>query len=814
MKNLSASEKRTLVAQLLQEKAAGVFVLSFAQERLWLMNQLTGNHPAYNVPASVRLCGELSVDSLRMSIEDLVERHGVLRSCFLNIDGRLIQVVSPLKSIPFQEADLAGIREEDRAAEVERLLLLETLRPFDLQEGPLWRAMLVRTSAEESILLFTAHHIATDLWSIGIMMRELAALYEARQSGIPPQLRPLPIQYWDFAAWQRKWLESDHASRQLSYWKKQLADLPAICLPCDKPHPVSPTFRGESEIRTLSADVSAGLRDFSRREGCTLFMTLLAGFQVLLWRYTGQEDFPVGSPVANRNRSEIEGLIGFFVNMVVLRANLSGSDSFKDVLRRVCNCTLDAYANQDFPFAKLVEILQPNRDVSRQALFQAGFLLQNVPIPQLSIRGISISPHKFPTHTSKFDLTLGFFDDQCLEGHWEYSADLFDRATICRMADDYAFLLRVVLENPDLQLAEILLPSQVEQLGAGSSGTYLSAVQLKCLHQRFEEQANVNPGAIALKTPEQNLTYSDLNRRANQLAHVLIEHGVGPESIVGVWVERSLDLVVGILAVLKTGAAYLPLDPMYPSRRLAYVLDDSHASILIADDSLPSDLQERPGLRILRLDREWASIATRSDENPPIRAGIQNLAYMIYTSGSTGDPKGVMVTHENAARLLLTAQDLFQFGPNDVWTLFHSCAFDFSVWEIWGALANGGCLLIVPYYVSRSPLEFYGLVEREGVTVLNQTPTAFMHFIEADAELAGKLLLRFVIFGGEALELDRLRPWFDRYGDDSPQLVNMYGITETTVHVTYKRIRAADVGAVPGKRHRKTSQRLANLCLE
>ena len=535
--------------------------------------------------------------------------------------------------------------------------------------------------------------------------------------------------------------------------------------------------------------------DLSRREEATLYMVLLAAFSVLLWRYSGQKDIVVGSPIAGRRWAELEGVIGFFVNTLVMRTDLSGDPSFRDLVKRVKEAALGAYAHQDLPFEKLVEELQPVRDLSRQPLFQVSFALQNAPQERLDLPGLRLSRGSSEHGTAKFDLSLQLFESGAgLHGVVEYATDLFDGGTIARLIGHFRTLLEEIVAAPERRICAFGLLSAAErhQQLVEWNATAAAYASEHCLHELFAAQAEKTPDAVAVVFDDRQLSYAELDRRSNQLGHHLRGLGAGPEVVVGLCVERSLEMVIGLLGILKAGAAYLPLDPAYPPERLGYMLADAAAPVVVTQAGLVEHLPTDPA-RVVRLDADWAEIARQPSSAAEHNATPANLAYVIYTSGSSGRSKGALVDHVCVTRLFATSQAWLAFGPQDVWTLFHSCAFDFSVWELWGALLHGGRLVVASYLVSRTPEAFYELLWREGVTVLNQTPSAFGQLIRVDNERGRTLALRVVIFGGEALNVGELRPWFERHGEDRPRLANMYGITETTVHVTYRPIRIADL---------------------
>ncbi|HEY4597271.1 MAG TPA: AMP-binding protein, partial [Thermoanaerobaculia bacterium] len=654
----------------------------------------------------------------------------------------------------------------------------DAARPFDLARGPLLRSLLLRLAAADHALLLGMHHVVSDGWSMGVLVREATALYAAGLAGRPSPLPDLPIQYADFAVWQRRWLSEGELERQLAYWRQRLAGMPAgIDLPFDRPRPARPTWRGALVDALVGPEVTAGLRRLARGGEATLFMVLLAAFQVYLRRLTGQGDLPLGSPIANRNRAEIEPLIGFFVNMLVLRGEVAGDPPFPALLGRVREETLEAYAHQDLPFDRLVEELRPERSLASHPLFQVICVLQNAPRSAVELSGLTFSGLAREVTSTRFDLELQSMElpDGSLAVPFIYSTDLFDAATAARLSGALVVLLQALAEDPARRISELplLRPEELHQLLAEWNPAPVQAAVPRCLHRRFEEQVDRAPQAPALSVAGASLTYGELDARANRLARHLQARGVRPGDRVALLLERSAEMVVALLGVLKAGAAYVPIDPAYPQERIAFLRADSGAALLLT----AADLEALDAYPAERLDLELAA------ELP---------AYVIYTSGSTGTPKGVVVTHANVDRLFTATDPWFGFNAEDVWVLFHSYAFDFSVWEIWGALLYGGRLLVLSFLESRDPEGFYRLLRDERVTVLNQTPSAFRQLIWAAEGKPADLALRYVIFGGEALEPASLAPWLARYGE-RPRLINMYGITETTVHVTYRPLEEADL---------------------
>ncbi|MGR6895769.1 pyoverdine non-ribosomal peptide synthetase PvdD [Pseudomonas aeruginosa] len=808
--SLSPQERKALAVLLKQQgvnlfEIAPVFKrqdgeplrLSYAQERQWFLWQLEPESAAYHIPSVLRLRGRLDLDALQRSFDSLVARHETLRTRF-RLDGdEARQEIAASMALPLDIVALGPLEEGALARQVETTIA----RPFDLERGPLLRVSLLRLAEDDHVLVLVQHHIVSDGWSMQVMVEELVQLYAAYSRGLEVALPALPIQYADYALWQRSWMEAGEKERQLAYWTGLLGgEQPVLELPFDRPRPVRQSHRGAQFILELDIDLSQALRRVAQQEGATAFALLLASFQALLYRYSGQADIRVGVPIANRNRVEIERLIGFFVNTQVLKADLDGRMGFDELLAQARQRALEAQAHQDLPFEQLVEALQPERSLSHNPLFQVLFNYQS------EARGngqafrfdeLQMESVQFDSRTAQFDLTLDLTDEeQRFCAVFDYATDLFDASTVERLAGHWRNLLRGIVANPRQRLGELPLldaPERRQTLSEWNPAQRECAVQ-GTLQQRFEEQARQRPQAVALILDEQRLSYGELNARANRLAHCLIARGVGADVPVGLALERSLDMLVGLLAILKAGGAYLPLDPAAPEERLAHILDDSGVRLLLTQGHLLEHLPRQAGVEVLAIDGLVLDGYAESDPLPTLSA--DNLAYVIYTSGSTGKPKGTLLTHRNALRLFSATEAWFGFDERDVWTLFHSYAFDFSVWEIFGALLYGGRLVIVPQWVSRSPEDFYRLLCREGVTVLNQTPSAFKQLmaVACSADMATQQpALRYVIFGGEALDLQSLRPWFQRFGDRQPQLVNMYGITETTVHVTYRPVSEADL---------------------
>ncbi len=809
--NKLSPEKRRLLELKLKQKGnlANAFPLSYAQQRLWFLQQLEPESTAYHIPAAVRLKGQLDIDALQKSFKEIIKRHEILRTTFTTINGTPMQVVAAHMPLHLKQTDLSHLPSEQREAQMRTLLEEENNRPFDLTKGPLLRLHLIKMSENDHVLHILMHHIISDGWSVNVFVKEFSILYRGFLQGQPVQLPPLKIQYADFAVWQKKKLESEIKEKQLTYWKQKLGgSLPVLELPADHPRPAVKSYRGSHRKSSITGALVTQTRKMAAEHQTTVFMTLLAAFYALLYRYTQQEDMCVGIPIANRNRAETEGLIGFFVNTLVLRNDLSGEPSFSELLQRTRDVSLEAFTHQDLPFEMLVEELQPERSMSHTPLFQVMFVFQNAAEGKLELPGLQVEPVPLGNETAKFDLTLTVSEtaDSFLLDI-EYDTDLFEASTIDRMLAHYVRLLQEMVARPQTSVSrlDMLTDDEKHRLLAEWVPQTEPFPAQKCVHQIFEEQVEKFPDRPALSFEGRQWTYRELNERANRLAHYLIRQGVKPDELIALYSEREPHLLVAILAILKAGAAYLPIDPVYPPERVHFMLEDAQARLVLTQSKLVSHLKLKDQ-SVFLLDDDWPELANEPETNPQTSVNPHNLIYVIYTSGSTGRPKGTLITHYNVVRLFQATDAWFGFNENDVWTLFHSYAFDFSVWEIWGAFLYGGRLVIVPQLTARAPEQFYRLILEEKITVLNQTPSAFRQLIQAE-EQAGiapyRTALRYIIFGGEALELNSLRPWFERHGDRQPQLINMYGITETTVHVTYRPLSQKDLemnkGSVIGR---------------
>ncbi|MDZ8023828.1 MAG: amino acid adenylation domain-containing protein [Nostoc sp. DedQUE11] len=769
-----------------------VLPLSLSQRQLWYQEIVSSDNIAYNIPIALRLLGNLERVALEDSFRKIINRHETLRTTFALENGEPVQLIHPEQEFYLEYKIIESFLDK-QADNFKIILKTESRRPFNLVKGPLMRATLYEISAQEYILLMNIHHIISDGWSLGIFVKELTEFYSAAVQGSQVSLPALPIQYGDYAEWQQNWLQAESIQQQLAYWEQALkSPLPVLDLPLDKLRPASQTFNGAVLREPLSASLTASLEALAKSEGATFFMVALAAYQILLFRYSGQTDIIVGSAIANRKRNEIDHLIGCFVNTLPLRGDLSGQPSFCQLLRRISQTCIEAYAHQDVPLELLIEKLKIKRDPSRSPIFQTLFALQNAPIGEIQLPGVIVQPIYIDNGGAKFDLSLML--EPAAEG-WlvalEYNTDLFTPETAQRILTHYQQILIAAVSAPDLSInaLPLLTTSERQELLALGSTSEYTKFEPTNLVELFIKSARTHSDRIALiASSDKKLTYQELDQRSNQLAAVLQQKGVTTETRVGIFLERSAELVISLLAVLKAGGTYVPLDPQYPSDRLRFIAEDSGIILLLTTEALVSAIPV-VGTELLVIDKiEFPPNVNFASQIIPNQA-----AYIIYTSGSTGEPKGCVVTHNNVVRLMQNTVAWFDFNENDVWTLFHSFAFDFSVWEIWGALVYGGKLVVVPYLESRSPEAFRTLLQQEGVTILNQTPSAFRQLIRADREFADTLALRAIIFGGEALELQSLKPWIERYGVRNPRLINMYGITETTVHVTYRPILEEDI---------------------
>ncbi|HEX8184647.1 MAG TPA: amino acid adenylation domain-containing protein, partial [Blastocatellia bacterium] len=761
-----------------RRKSSDEPVLSFAQQRLWFLDGVNPGSSFYNVAGAMRLKGPLDVPVLERSLDEIVRRHEALRTTFRVVDDQPIQVVNPAASFALPFIRVCGARGAEREAEARRLASEEAQKPFDLAEGPLIRAGLLHLDDEDHMLMIAMHHIVCDGWSIGVFVKELAALYEAFSEGKPSPLPELPIQYIDFARWQREWLQGETLAAQLDYWRNELAGAPAaLNLPADRPRPAIQSYSGSRHTFQIERDLAEAVKALSLQEGATLFMLLLAAFKALLGRYTSQQGIVVGSPIAGRSRVETEGLIGCFINTLVLRSDLSDDPRFVDLLARVRDTTMRAFEHQEVPFEKLVEELQPERDISRTPLFQALFVLQNAPLTELKMAGIEMRPVETEAVTAKFDLTLSIEEsDGGLACGIEYSTDLFNLSTIKRMAGHFTTLLKGIVAAPRTRVSKLsVMPdAELHRLLVTWNDTARDYPRIDCIHDLFERQAALTPEAVAITYGRDQLTYGELNRRANRLANYLIARGMKAESLAGICVNRSIEMVVGLLGILKAGGAYVPLDPAYPKQRLAYMMEDAKLKFVVTQNGLVNE-QEAGDAGLVLIDAGWEEISRHAASNIRSNVDAQSLAYVIYTSGSTGKPKGVAIEHRSAVTLLRWAKEVFT--PEEMQGVLASTSvcFDLSVFEIFVPLSWGGRIVLADNALQLASLERAG-----EVTLINTVPSAMAELIRLGAVGSNVITVN---LAGEPLP-GTLRDSLYRLGGVE-RVFNLYGPTEDTTYSTF-----------------------------
>ncbi|HEX5885397.1 MAG TPA: amino acid adenylation domain-containing protein, partial [Pyrinomonadaceae bacterium] len=795
LNELSTSERAALVMRLKKQSAqltpeqtiprrkdSGHVPLSFAQQRLWFLEQMGDS--TYLVPATSRLTGPLDVDALERSINEIVQRHEALRTTFTTIDGQPMQVITPRLPLTLHVLDLSHLPADERALEIKRLRK-EAMRPFNLERGPLLRCSLLRLAKDEHLLLLTMHHIVSDGWSLGVLIRELATLYESFVEGKTLSLPELPIQYADFAVWQRRWLSGEVLERQLAYWREQLGGNPPVLqLPTDRPRPAVPTNEGWFLTCQISKELTEALKELSRGEGVSLYMTLLAAFKILLARYAAQDEVVVGTPIANRNWIDIENLIGFFVNTLVLRTDLSGNPSLKELLKRIREVTLGAFAHQDVPFEKLVEELQPERDISRPPFFQVMFSLQNAPMPPLELSQVTMTLLQDDITTSQFDLALDVTErNHGMECLLEYSTRIFDHATAQRILTHYTNLLESIVADPEQRIRELPLLTDGErgQIVVDWNDTAREYAHDRCIHQLCEAQAERTPESIAVVFGDERVTYAELNRRANQLGHCLKQLGVRPETRIGILLERSVEMPVALLAVLKAGGAYVAFDPSYPPERLRYMFEDSDVSILLTQEKLIAGLPEHR-TRLVCIDSERNAIAEHDERNVQSDIDPSNLAYLVYTSGSTGRPKGILIEHRSLVNASYAFIRNHRMTEHDRLLQFASLSFDVAAEEFFAPWLSGGCVVMRPEQVVSSYADFVTLLQREKVTVVNLPASFWLEWLTALTDQGGEVpeSLRRVIVGNEKT-LERTLAKWQRLIGPGVEWHNAYGPSETTI---------------------------------
>ncbi|MHC0062936.1 amino acid adenylation domain-containing protein [Nostoc sp. UIC 10890] len=789
----------------------GLLPVSFAQERVYFIQQVAPESSAYQFQATMRFKGQLNVAVLQQCLNEIVRRHEIFRTTYPAINGRLFQIIHPASPISFKVIDLQTFSESEREAEVQRLVEAEVQKPFDLNQLPLVKWVLLRLSDQEHLLLHIEHHIIHDGWSFNVFLGELLELYQAFCLSNPSPLTEPILQFVDFAHWQRQWVKSQEAQTQLTYWQQKLSgSSPLLELPLDRPRPPEQTYNGDQIRVELPINLCESLRVLSRQEGVTLFMTMLGAFLVILHRYTGQNDLSVGTAVANRRMHEVEKLIGMIVNNLVLRTDLSGNPTFQELLGRVRQVTLEAYNNEDLPFDKVVEVLKPIRNLRHNPLFQVMFSFHDSPMPDLSLPGLDISLHEpISNKSAKFDLdflVIPRSEQRVQNGSktgakgitliLEYNSDLFDAATIQRMLEQYQNLLEGIVVNPEQRVSELPLLTQTQQqLLVEWNQTQKEYSFNQGIHELFAVQVELTPDAVAIQQEDQQLTYRELSDRANQLAHYLQTLGVKPETLVGICIERSLEMIIGLLGILKAGGTYIPLDPSYPQKRLADILEDTQLSILLTQERFQEKLPDYAGKTIC-LDKDWEIIAGQSTTNPITNVQPHNLAYIIYTSGSTGKPKGVMIEQRSLMNFVISAMHEYGINATDNILQFASLCFDTSIEEILPCLSVGATLVLRTEEMLHSSDEFWRCCREWQLTVLD-LPTAYWHQLVAELTPQDSRIpesLRMVIIGGEEAQLEKVQHWHSSVAHlcNPPQLLNSYGPTEATIITTLARLTSAN----------------------
>lgn len=785
------------------EEDVFVFPASFAQQRLWFIDQLLPGDVLYTSPLVFRLSGHLQRSHLQYSMQAIAQRHEILRTSFDVVDGQLMQIVADQVNVPLPLIDLRSHPAPQREAIALQDIWQTLQHPFHLNQQPLFRVQLWQLQDDEHLMLIALHHIIFDEWSSGVLIRELGEEYAAAVENKSTALPELPIQYADFAHWQRQWLQGEVLNTQLSYWKQQLKDIPVLQLPGALLHPsgqpLSQGHQGASQMLELPQRLLEALEDLSQQVGVTLFMTLLAAFQTLLHRYTGQIDLAIGTPIANRHQSELEGLIGFFVNSLVLRTNLEGDPMFLELLERVRDVTLAAYEHQDVPFEKLVEELHPVRNLGQNPLFQVVFALQNTPMTQLELPGLILSPVDLDTKTSRFDLEFyvwtcgdnfrnlwgkGWQHSDGLRGMVIYNTESFETSAIASLLKHFQTLLEGIVTQPNTPLSALPLltiEDQQELLHRWSSNQFSYSTN-ECIHHLFEAQVRARPDAIALQFGNQQFTYQQLNQGSNQLARYLQRLGIGAEMPVGICLERGIEAIAAMLAILKAGGVYVPLDPSYPAERLRFMVEDASITVILSEANWIDELQTAT-TNVICLQQAWDAIAQESDQNLSTPCTADQLAYVIYTSGSTGTPKGVMVPHQAVNRLVCNT-DYVQITAGDRMAQVANLAFDAATFEVWGALLNGAHLIGIEREITLSPADFSDILQQQNISILFLT-TALLNQTVSQTPDAFRLL-KYLLFGGEMVNVDRVRSLVQK---GKPQhLLHMYGPTENTTFSTWYEI--------------------------
>jgi amino acid adenylation domain-containing protein len=801
MSSLSAEKRALLEKRLMEKRAAaakqqliprrtdqGPCPLSFAQELMWLLDHLIDTS-AYHVPRALRMKGPLNVEALEFALNKIVERHEVLRTTYQEVDGHPMQFVTPSAKVRLKVIDLSGMEPVEREKEAQRILVEEGKRNFDFVHDLLLRTILMRLDKDEHILLLVSHHIASDGISKAVLFRELKTFYLAHCEGTTVELPPLPIQYSDYALWQRDWMQGDVLNSHIDFWKNTLGGAPTLLeLPTDNPRPASQSFEGARQFLRCPDGMLENFKALCRKEGSTLFMTMLAAFGTLLWRWSGQEDMLIGTPVSGRSRTELEPLIGYFSNSVVLRMNMSGDPTFRELLKQTKEVALAAYSHQHLPFEKLVTEMQPQRDLSYSPMYQVMFSVGEHKDLGIDLPGMEITPIIIDRGVAKFDMTLGMTElKKDLMCNIEYCSALFEPSTMQRLANQFQNLLQGIVENPDQRISRLPMLSAEERHKIIYTWNEVEQVEPDGLlvPQMFEKQAALNPDATAVVYEDRRLTYRELNERANQLAHYLKKRGVGPEKRVVVCVERSPEMVLGVMGVMKAGGAYVPLDAMYAKERLPVIIPDSECPVVLTQTSLLARLPET-NAEIITLDGDWPKIAAESKENPECELTPDTLAYVVYTSGSTGVPKGVMINHGGFAVLYHGYEHSYGIGSaNDAWLLMANFSFDVFSSDLIRTLCSGSKFVICPMELLLNPEGLYGLMRRENVSCAEFVPavlrTLTTHLQETKQNLD---FMRILVCSSDAWSIADARATLG-VCDPKLRVINAYGVTEATIDSTY-----------------------------
>ncbi len=790
-------EKRALLEKKLKEKAANynAFPLSYQQKRLWFLDQLEPGNLSYNIPLAIKLTGKLDTEKVIEANNIIVKRHEILRSNIVVVNENPILTIKKKNSLDYSIIDISQLNDAKKEDKLNKLLNENLNKYFHLNSDQLFFIQLIKLNDNKHVLQVVMHHIISDGWSLGLFTKEFTTIYTSLIKHEDPELEELKIQYTDYAKWQNEWSESDNFKSQLKYWKEKFKELPPkLNLPYDIKNSKNLSNAGIESIKFKQDEVKI-IKSFLTANKITGFIFFITILKILLQKVCRENDISIGTPIANRNRKEIENLIGFFVNTLVLRTQIDSDNTFEQLLQTEKRNILEAFDNQDLPFEYLVESINPERDMDSTPLFQVMFVYQNIGKNLLTLDDLEIEPIEQSNATVKFDLTFNISEsenDFVLSA--QYNKNKFSQNIISTLLNSYYALIRNIISNPLKLIKDVSLYYDLNYSNLSYIPQKINLNPSSRLEELFQRSVNNYGESIALKSDNSILTYNELNILSNKLANYLLQNGILPNQLIGIHLERDINIIVSIIAIFKIGAAYLPLDPIYPSDRINYMIMDSGVQFIISNNSYSSNINSNS--KIIDIDAVLSDNKLSSKFDHKIEKSINNIAYVIYTSGSTGKPKGTVVTQYNILRLFESCEKLFSFNNKDVWTLFHSYSFDFSVWEIWGALLHGSKLLVILQNISRQPDEFYRICKKEGVTVLNQTPSAFSQFMSVDSQYSKDdsiSTLRYVIFGGEALKFSSLLPWLVNHDIEKPELINMYGITETTVHVTYKKITKEEI---------------------